>query len=400
MRPDVDVLIIGAGHAGLCVASGLRSAGCSFLLVDAHERIGDSWRSRWDSLELFTPRWSNELPGLAFPRGASPFPGKDEVADYQETYARTMLLPVRLRSRVRGLSRTGALYEAVTDGGTLCASAVVIATGAFSTPRVPAFAQALGPGVTQLHSSEYRRPGLLPDGPVVVVGAANSGAEIAVEIARERPTVLAASRIFPLAPRRFRDPRWWRLAQWRTVLLRGRRPPAFLPWPIRVGGLTKVDLKASVREHGLRIAPRAVAAEHGTVRFSNGTGAPARTVIWATGVTVIWALIAILFIGWVNVGKSYRSVMLDLKSALPANYRCMASRGLGDAQRAMLHYYADIITQRVEENKKSIANCDVLLVQSGPREKATAQRGWKKIWEGQRPGDKDERYYLYHRPRR
>jgi hypothetical protein len=122
-------------------------------------------------------------------------------------------------------------------------------------------------------------------------------------------------------------------------------------------------------------------------------------VIWATGVTVIWALIAILFIGWVDVAKSYRSVMLGLESALPAQYRCVASRGLGDAQRAMLHYYARVITQRLEE-KQSAANCDVLLVQSRPGGERAPQRGWKKIWEGQRPGDRDERYYLYQRTRR
>ena len=293
--PDVDVLVIGAGHAGLCVARGLRQAGCSFLLLDERDRIGDNWRQRWDSLELFTPRYLNAVPGMAFPSGASPFPGKDEVDEYQEAYVRALDVPVQLGARVGRLGSSDGSFEATTDQDVIRATAVVIATGAFDAPRIPPFAADLDSGVMQLHSSEYRRPSQLPKGPVVVVGAANSGAEIAVEVARERPTVLAASRTFPLAPRRFRDPRWWRVAQWRTLLLRGRRPPSFLPWPIRVGGLTKVDLQAAVRDHGMRMAPRAVAAHADVVRFADGTDHPAGTVIWATGYRADRS--------WVHVGQ-------------------------------------------------------------------------------------------------
>jgi hypothetical protein len=122
-------------------------------------------------------------------------------------------------------------------------------------------------------------------------------------------------------------------------------------------------------------------------------------VIWAVGVTVVWSLLAILFIGWVDTGKSYRSVMLGLRSALPAQHRCIASRGLGDAQRAMLHYYIGVITRR-EESDRTARNCDLLLVQSRPGEEHGLPRAWQKLWEGQRPGDRSERYYLYRRARR
>lgn len=220
---------------------------------------------------------------MPFPPGPSPFPGKDEVADYQAACAAAMDVPVVLGSRVIGLRASSAGYVAETSRGPLRTSTVVVATGMFDSPRIPPIAAGLSEAVAQIHSSEYRRPAQLPDGPVVIVGAANSGAEIAVEVARHRPTVLSASRIFPLAPRRFRQAGWWRIAQLRTLLLRGRRPPAFLPWPIRVGGLTKVDLQAAARDHGLRIVPRAVATDGDTLRFSDGGEVRARTVIWATG---------------------------------------------------------------------------------------------------------------------
>lgn len=122
-------------------------------------------------------------------------------------------------------------------------------------------------------------------------------------------------------------------------------------------------------------------------------------IIWAAGVTVIWALIAILFVGWVDTGKSYRSVMLSLHSAMPKQYRCMASSGLGDAQRAMLEYYTGTITRRVEDHEDT-GSCDLLLVQAHPSEDGGAARGWRKVWEGQRPGDRSERYYLYRHARR
>lgn len=280
---DVEVLIVGAGHTGLAVAHGLRTAGRSFVLVDARDRVGDAWRDRWDSLELFTPRDLDGLPGMPFPEGSAPFPGKDDLADYQENYARAMGIPVHTGLRVRSLRRVDGLFEAVTDAQAVRARAVVVATGAFHDPRIPDFARDLDASVLQLHSSAYGRPAQLPDGPVVVVGAANSGAEIAVEVARGRPTALAVSKLWPRAPRRFRDPRWWRVAGLRRRILGSRQVPRFLPWPIGTMVFTKVDLDAAVRRDGMRIAPRAIAAERSAIRFADGSEAEARTVIWATG---------------------------------------------------------------------------------------------------------------------
>jgi 4-amino-4-deoxy-L-arabinose transferase-like glycosyltransferase len=117
---------------------------------------------------------------------------------------------------------------------------------------------------------------------------------------------------------------------------------------------------------------------------------------WAAGISAVWALLAILFIGWIDTGKSYRSMIASLEQALPRNYRCISSRDLGESQRAMLHYYAGIITHR-EEIKERRRNCDLILVQGNPRFEAPPRGNWRRIWEGGRPGDKDERYRLYRR---
>jgi len=122
-------------------------------------------------------------------------------------------------------------------------------------------------------------------------------------------------------------------------------------------------------------------------------------IIWAGGITAVWALLATLFIGWVDTQKSYRSMIADMDRAMPAQYRCMASRDLGEAQRAMLHYYAGIRTERVETKSRAVV-CDLLLVQGRPLDEPAMTQEWKKIWEGHRPGDKDERFRLYQRGKR
>jgi putative flavoprotein involved in K+ transport len=254
------------------------------LIVDAHPRVGDAWRRRWDSLRLFTPRDVDGLPHVAFPRGLDPFPRKDEVADFQEGYAREMGFTLRLGERARSVRRSGKGFAVDIGSDALRAETVIAAAGHFQAPRIPELAARLDPSVLQLHSSEYRRPSQLPDGPVVVVGAANSGGEIAVEVARERPTTIAIGTRKPLPPKRWRDPFWWKLALVRDRILHERTAGIrWLPWPIRPGGYLEADLDRAARDHGLHLAPRAVDADGDLIRFADGTTAKARTVIWATG---------------------------------------------------------------------------------------------------------------------
>ena len=191
MNEHIETVVIGAGQAGLSTAYHLKRRGHDCVVLDAHRRVGDNWRHQWDTLRLFTPAKYDGLPGLPFPADPWAFPGKDEVADYLESYARRWDLPVRTGVRVRRLGRSDGRYVLDTDSGTFTADNVVVATGTFGrTPHLPPFAADLDPSILQLHSSEYRRPDQLAPGQVLVVGASHSGGDIAYELAATHPVVL------------------------------------------------------------------------------------------------------------------------------------------------------------------------------------------------------------------
>lgn len=178
-----NTIIIGAGQAGLSTGYYLQQQGRDFVILDANERIGDSWRNRWDSLRLFTPARYNGLPGMPFPAPAHSFPTKDEMGDYLEAYAARFELPVRTGVKVDCLSRQGGRFVLTAGDLRFEAANVVVAMANYQKPRVPPFAGELDPGIVQLHSSEYRNPSQLQDGGVLIVGAGNSGSEIALEVA-------------------------------------------------------------------------------------------------------------------------------------------------------------------------------------------------------------------------
>lgn len=196
-----DVIVIGGGQAGLSVGYHLRRRGVSFVILDAEERVGDAWRRRWDSLRLFTPARFDALDGLPFPSSPDHFPTKDEMGDYLAGYAEHFELPVRSGTRVERVTRTGDTYRVEAGGRVFEASQVVVAMASYQTPFVPSFARELDARIVQLHSSAYRGPRDLAPGGVLIVGAGNSGAEIAVDILRAgaRP-VLVAGRATGEAP--------------------------------------------------------------------------------------------------------------------------------------------------------------------------------------------------------
>ncbi|HEX3211424.1 MAG TPA: NAD(P)/FAD-dependent oxidoreductase, partial [Actinomycetota bacterium] len=192
MGPErFETVVVGGGQAGLATGYHLARLGRPFVILDAGQRVGDPWRGRWDSLRLFTPARYSGLPGMGFPAPAWHYPAKDEVADYLEAYAARFELPVRGGVRVDGLTRLGDRFLVSAGARRFEADNVVVASGAYHHPRVPAFAAELGPGLLQLHSSSYRRPAQLRDGGVLVVGAANSGAEIALELSAGHATWLS-----------------------------------------------------------------------------------------------------------------------------------------------------------------------------------------------------------------
>ena len=186
-----DTVVIGGGQTGLAAGAYLRRTGRSFVILDGHARIGDNWRERYDSLRLFTPAHAVGLPGDRYrSKGAIP-PTKDELADYLERYASRLALPVRLGVWVRGLSREGDTYVIDASDGTYESANVIVATGAHHDPLVPALSRALDPSIVQLHSSEYRNPSQIQEGAVLVVGAGNSGGDIALELSRTHPVWLS-----------------------------------------------------------------------------------------------------------------------------------------------------------------------------------------------------------------
>jgi putative flavoprotein involved in K+ transport len=189
----VDTVVIGGGQAGLAAGYYLSQQKRDFVILHANSRTGDSWRKRWDSLHLFTPTGFNDLPGMPFPKSADAdrFPTKDEMADYLEGYAARFRLPILFNTRVDELTRDGDSYLIAADTLHIKANHAIVATGAYPTPRVPTYASQLDPAINQLHSAVYRNPGQLRDGAVLVVGAGNSGVEIALELASRHSVWLA-----------------------------------------------------------------------------------------------------------------------------------------------------------------------------------------------------------------
>jgi putative flavoprotein involved in K+ transport len=186
LKPErIDTAIIGGGQSGLSVGYQLAQRGLPFVILDANARVGDAWRNRWDSLRLFTPARYDGLAGMPFPAPRRSFPTKDEMADYLEAYAQKFALPVRTNVRVERITRSRDGFLVTAGDTTLESRNVVVAMANFQRPRVPAFASGLNADIAQLHSLDYRGPQQLRDGAVLIVGAGNSGAEIALETVRD-----------------------------------------------------------------------------------------------------------------------------------------------------------------------------------------------------------------------
>lgn len=282
-----EVVVIGGGQAGLSVGYHLQQQGRDFVVLDTNERIGDSWRKRWDSLRLFTPSRYNGLPGLPFP--AHSHPTKDEMAAYLEAYAARFELPVRTGVKVDRLSRRESRFVVTAGDLRFEAVNVVVATGGYHAPRVPDFAPELDPDIVQLHSSEYRRPSQLREGDVLVVGAGNSGAEIALEVSRSHRVYLSGrhpgsepTRPGSVADRLITPVIWFVFSHVLTVNTPlGRKAAAQLrSHGLPLGRVKPADLLAAGVE---RIHTRTVAARDGLPLLADGRVLDVTNVIWCTG---------------------------------------------------------------------------------------------------------------------
>jgi putative flavoprotein involved in K+ transport len=284
----IETVVIGGGQAGLSVGHHLARRGRRFLILDANQRVGDAWRRRWDSLRLFTPARYDALAALPFPAPAHSFPTKDQVADYLEAYAARFQLPVRTGVRVDRLWRDDGRFVVATGDRSWAADNVVVAMSTFQVPRVPSFAAELDPAILQLHSSGYRRPSQLREGPTLVVGAGNSGAEIALEIAGSRRTWLsgrhpgseptsAGSRL----DRLFTPPFWFLITRVLTVDTRiGRKAR---PKLTGVGTPLARVKPRTLRAAGVERTPRTAGVRDGLPVLEDGRALEVANVVWCTG---------------------------------------------------------------------------------------------------------------------
>ena len=288
----VETLVIGGGQAGLAVGYHLKSKQRGVVILDANERVGDSWRKRWPSLRLYSPAKLDGLPGMPFPAPRHSFPSGLEMADYLESYAARFELPVRNGVAVESLDRNGDGYVARAGDRRFFADNVVVATGVFQHehPIVPEFASELDPAIRQLHSADYQGPEQLQPGPVLVVGAAHSGGDIAYEVARAgHPTILSGRDTGQLpVDIESRKARlgfvvlrfvWTRVLTVSTPM--GRKAKSDLR--THGGPLLRVkraDLAAAGVE---RVLERTVAAEGGKPVLADGRVVEVANVVWCTG---------------------------------------------------------------------------------------------------------------------
>jgi putative flavoprotein involved in K+ transport len=277
---DVEVLVVGAGQAGLSMAWHLARRGVRYLLIDAAPEVGHSWRSRWDSLRMFSSAHYDGLPGEDFPAAPDSYPGKDQVADYLADYAYRHNVPILIDTRVTRLVPDAGGFTAHTTRGTLHARRVVVATGAFHVPRVPSIDGSFA--VPALHSSEYRRPTDLLAGRVLVVGGANSGLQLAEELVRGREVVLASGSTPPSVPQRLlgQDLFWWLT----RLGLMDKGPNSRLAKRMRArGDLVVGTSRKALCKGGVDFRPRLVAASGRTATFADGSSVQVDSVVWATG---------------------------------------------------------------------------------------------------------------------
>jgi putative flavoprotein involved in K+ transport len=314
----VETAIIGAGQAGLATAYHLQRRGRSCLILDSNDKLGDNWRAQWDSLRLYSPAQYDGLPGLPFPSPRWSYPTKDQVAAYLSAYAKRFRLPVRTLSKVDRLQAVDGKYVLWLGADRIIADNIVVATGTFGrTPNIPDFALDLDPSIRQLHSSEYRNPAQLNPGPVLVVGAAHSGNDIALEVAGIHPTVLAG-RDTGRVP--IRLDRWTIRLIFPAVVFLGshvltRRTPMGRKAleEVRFHGGPNIRVKRSdLRDRGVeRVLDRVTGVQHGCPMLADGRVLDVANVVWCTGFRQVFDWIDLPIFGADGWPREMRGVVPD-----------------------------------------------------------------------------------------
>ncbi|CAK6471646.1 putative oxidoreductase CzcO [Peribacillus frigoritolerans] len=290
-----DVIVIGAGQAGLSMGYYLNSTDLSFLILDKGKEVGEVWRKRYDSLTLFTPRFCSSLPGLTLDGNHNTYPAKDEIAEYLSSYAKRFSLPIKHNTYVQKLTQLKNEFEILTDQGVLTARNVVIATGPFQTPFFPEFSKVLSENTYQVHSSDYKNSMQLKDGSVLVVGGGNSGAQIAVELSKERKVYLSVGQKMKFLPQDFGNKSifWWfdklgilnvNVKSKVGKVLKKQRDPIF-----------GFELKSLLKSGSISLKPRTTSIYKDNFIFNDGSELNVNNVIWSTGFKSDYC--------WINIPK-------------------------------------------------------------------------------------------------
>jgi len=285
----IHTIVIGGGQAGLSAGYLLAKQGINFLILDANNRIGNAWRNRWDSLRLFTPARYVELPGMRFPGDAGGFPTKDQIADYLEFYAEHFKLPVQCGVKVERLSKDGDHFLIQAGRLQYEADNVIVAMANYQVPKTTAFAQDLDHGILQLTPQSYKNPSQLQEGGVLVIGVGNSGADIAIDVARSHSTWIAGkesgslpfdiesflARQFVFRAIRFLGHHVLTLS---TPMGRKARPKMLH----RASPLIRVKPKDLIAA-GIERVGRVIGVQEGKPLLEDGRTLDVRNVIWCTG---------------------------------------------------------------------------------------------------------------------
>lgn len=278
-----DAVIIGAGQTGLAAAYYLQQRRASFVVLDERPAVGDVWATRYHALRLFSPTWASNLPGLAWPDSASYYPSKDEAASYLRQYAAHFNFPIEHNQRVTQVQPIATGFEVRTAAGNCYYTRrVLVCTGPYTAPAVPAFSAELPATVRQMHSSQYQQPGQYPAGPVAVVGSGNSALQIAADLATgARPVYVAFDEKTPAVPNN--------TATWGFLLGTGLLQVPGHTWLGRFmrhqrEPVVRGDLQRLRRLPNVHFIGRAVSATAaGGLAGRQGATPPLVGVVWATG---------------------------------------------------------------------------------------------------------------------
>lgn len=183
MVKHFPTIIIGGGQSGLSISYFLKQTGLEHVIFEKADRPASAWRNRWDSFTLVTPNWMLQLPGAEY-RGDLPeaFLDREEVIAYFESYIQHEHFPIRYGIQVSSLEKAQNVFQVKTNQGDFTADNVVVAVGFYQQPKIPPFSQNCSPDIYQIHSEQYRNPGMIPEGAVLVVGSAQSGSQLAEEL--------------------------------------------------------------------------------------------------------------------------------------------------------------------------------------------------------------------------